>query len=77
MNDIKPLLLFWIKNSAIGFLSLFFLIMGIDLLMGAYALQNPFEFLLSFFASNLIILISAVGCIYVGITIWKQLHQKM
>ena len=42
-------------------LSVLFLIFGIDLLMAAYSLKSPQYFILTFFASNLIILISAVG----------------
>jgi len=41
-------------------LSVIFLIFGIDLLLAAYALKSPQYFILTFFASNLIILISAV-----------------
>jgi len=37
----------------------FFLIFGIQLLISAYQLKNPFWFVMTFFASNLIILISA------------------
>jgi hypothetical protein len=37
----------------------FFLGFGIQLLISAYQLKNPFWFVMTFFASNLIILISA------------------
>jgi len=37
----------------------FFLAFGIHLLISAYRLDNPFWFIMTFFASNLIILISA------------------
>jgi hypothetical protein len=37
----------------------FFLMFGIQLLISAYQLENPFWFVMTFFASNLIILISA------------------
>jgi hypothetical protein len=42
----------------------FFLIFGIHLLISAYQLKNPFWFIMTFFASNLIILIS--GALLVG-----------
>jgi hypothetical protein len=32
-------------------------------LISAYALNNPFEFIITFFAANLIILISAALCL--------------
>ena len=38
----------------------FFLLFGIYLLIAAYHLKNPYSFIMTFFASNLIILISAV-----------------
>ena len=37
----------------------FFLAFGIHLLIAAYSLKDPFDFVMTFFASNLIILISA------------------
>lgn len=38
---------------------IFFFIVGIHLLIAAYQLTNPFTFIITFFASNLMILISA------------------
>jgi di/tricarboxylate transporter len=37
----------------------FFLLFGVHLLLCAYRLKDPFSFIMTFFASNLIILISA------------------
>ncbi len=37
----------------------FFMAFGIHLLIAAYSLKDPFNFVMTFFASNLIILISA------------------
>jgi len=45
---------------ALGILELFFLLFGIYLLVLAYHLTDPFSFVITFFASNLVILISAV-----------------
>jgi hypothetical protein len=56
--------LWWGKNGFIGVLSLFFLIFGIEGLIAAYTLNNPMEFIMYFFSSSLIILISLVGVIY-------------
>ena len=39
---------------------IFFLMVGILLLISAYQLTNPFAFIITFFASNLMILISAI-----------------
>jgi hypothetical protein len=37
----------------------FFIYFGIKVLLGAFSLKDPFSFILTFFASNFIILISA------------------
>ncbi len=39
-------------------ISLFFLVFGIDLIRGAYGLNDPFSFIMTFFAASFIILIS-------------------
>lgn len=57
----------WIKYFFILLLSGAFLVFGIQLLIAAYKLNDPFLFIVSFFSSNLIILISATlffGFIY-------------
>jgi hypothetical protein len=45
---------------ALGVIEVFFLLFGIYLLVLAYHLTDPFAFIMTFFASNLVILISAV-----------------
>ena len=57
-------LLIWIKNIGVLILSLFFLIIGINTLIGSYHLNNPFEFVMYFFSSSLLILVSIAGLIY-------------
>jgi hypothetical protein len=54
----------WVKNFFIGIVSTFFLIFGIQTLVAAYYLNNPMEFIMYFFSSSLIILISLVGILY-------------
>jgi hypothetical protein len=54
--------------------SAFFLYFGIRLLISAYELSDPFTFLVTFFASNFIILISGtliVGFVYRMITVYR------
>jgi len=41
-------------------IGIFFLLFGVYILIAAYHLKNPYAFIMTFFASNLIILISAV-----------------
>lgn len=54
----------------IGAFSVLFLLLGIDTLVAAYHLNNPHEFIMYFFASNLMILVSAVGILYAGIRLY-------
>ena len=49
----------WIKHLALLLAGGFFLLFGINLLISAYQLNDPFSFVMTFFASNFIILISA------------------
>ena len=51
--------IWWIKQIFLVVLGGFYLYFGIHLLISAYQLNNPFTFILTFFASNFIILISA------------------
>jgi len=43
----------------LSFIAVFFILFGINLLYMAYQILDPFSFVITFFASNLIILISA------------------
>ena len=63
-TDQRTRFLHRIKLIFLILISLFFLVFGIQLLIAAYHLNNPFWFVMTFFASNLIILIS--GALLVG-----------
>jgi hypothetical protein len=52
-----------LKMITLILVSIFFLIMGVDLLIAAYGLTDPFTFILVFFAACLMILISAALCL--------------
>lgn len=73
----KPMatIFFWIKHILIILLSCFFLLFGIQILIAAYRLDDPFSFILTFFASNFIILISAT-LIFVFIFRIKNFYAK-
>jgi uncharacterized membrane protein YbhN (UPF0104 family) len=49
-----------LRRIALGIVELFFLLFGVYLLVLAYHLTDPLSFIMTFFASNLVILISAV-----------------
>jgi len=52
--------IFWlIRQVVLILIGAFFLYYGIQLLIASYELKNPFIFVMTFFAANFIILISA------------------
>jgi len=68
----------WGKNIFIALFSLLFLLFGIQALISSYSMKNPLEFIMCFFSSSLIILISIVGIIYPSFRIKTILKlQKM
>lgn len=70
-------LLWWILQVVLIIVGSFFLYYGIELLISAYSLKDPYTFLMTFFASNFIILISAalvIGFAYRMISVYK--HSK-
>jgi TRAP-type C4-dicarboxylate transport system permease small subunit len=48
-----------VRHIFLIIVSCFFLLFGVHVLIAAYQLTDPFSFVMTFFASNLIILISA------------------
>lgn len=50
--------LWWIAQIVCILISLFFLVFGVDLIRGAYGLNDPFSFIMTFFGASFIILIS-------------------
>lgn len=68
----------WILQITLTLVSIFFTIFGIDLLMAAYSLKDPFNFIMTFFAACLIILISitlTAGFIIKMVRVYKQIKQ--
>jgi len=55
----------WIKNISVLLVSLFFLTIGVNTLVGSFNLNHPMEFLMYFFSASLLILVCLVGLIYV------------
>ena len=49
----------WATQIVLALIAIFFIFFGINLLYMAYQLTDPFSFIMTFFASNFIILISA------------------
>jgi len=73
-QDQSPPLRFWLGRVLFTGTAGFFLVFGISLLRGAYRLGTPVEFIMTFFAANLIILISAaLGAGFV-LSIYRRLR---
>ncbi|MBW2631364.1 MAG: hypothetical protein JRC90_06305 [Deltaproteobacteria bacterium] len=66
----------WISKIFIGIASLFLFIRGVEVLIGSYSLNNPAEFIMYFFSSSMLILVSAVGVIYSAIRIFKRIREE-
>jgi nitrogen fixation/metabolism regulation signal transduction histidine kinase len=49
----------WAPQFVLALIAIFFILFGIDILYMAYQITDPFSFVMTFFASNLVILISA------------------
>ncbi len=50
----------WLAAQVVlALIAVFFILFGINILYMAYQITDPFSFIMTFFASNLIILISA------------------
>jgi len=67
-------LLWWIRQCLLVLTACFFLFFGISLFRAAYKLNDPFSFVMTVFASNLIILISAtllIGFVYRMYNVYK------
>lgn len=50
----------WIIHATLALIGVFCVLFGIHILISAYGLNEPFSFVMTFFASNLIILIGIV-----------------
>ena len=52
-------ILWWVRQTFLILVGCFFLAFGILMLISAYKLENPYSFIMAFFASNFVILISS------------------
>ncbi len=70
--------LWWGKNILIAGVSFFFLLFGIETLIGAFYLKNPLEFIMYFFSASFMVLVSLVGIIYPTFQVHSLLrHRKI
>jgi di/tricarboxylate transporter len=68
----------WLRQALLILAGCFFLAFGIHILIAAYKLNDPYSFVMAFFASNLIILISAtliLGFVLRMIRVYRRLKE--
>ena len=71
-------MLWWTRQVVLVLIGSFFLYYGIELLISSYRLKDPYTFIMTFFASNFIILISAtliIGFVYRMVIVYRQLRD--
>ncbi|MBU1140564.1 MAG: hypothetical protein KKD01_04125 [Proteobacteria bacterium] len=71
--------MWWIGQCLLIVAAVFFLVYGISLFRAAYQLNEPFNFIMMIFASNLIILINGtllVGFVLRMINAYKLLKKR-
>ena len=70
----------WLATQIIlALIAIFFILFGINLLYMAYQIPDPFSFIMTFFASNFIILISAtllISFVFKIVTNIRKSKQK-
>ena len=66
------LLIWWFRQVLAALVSCFFIYFGVHILWAAYRLDDPFMFVMTFFASNFIILISVVMLIAF---VYRMVHK--
>lgn len=66
----------WIKQTVVEFLSLLFLVLGVETLIASYQLNNPLNFIMAFFSASLIILVSIVGILYPVVQVYNLFKPK-
>lgn len=72
--------LWWPFQIAFTLISIFFTLFGIDLLVGSYSLKDPFNFIMTFFAASLMILISitlAAGFISKMVRVYRSINYNL
>ena len=70
-----PSVFWWVRQIVFILAAVFFAFFGVQVLISAYTLNDPFSFIMTFFASNLIILISLALLVAFCIQIWRAIKN--
>ncbi len=65
-----------IKAIAVLLLSVFFLVIGVNLLVGSFSMNNPMEFVMTLFSASFIILFCLVGILYAFFRFFPKKSQN-
>ena len=74
-----PGMFWWFRQIILILLGSFFLYYGIELLISSYGLNDPYTFIMTFFASNFIILISGalvIGFAYRMVVVYRNARDN-
>jgi TRAP-type C4-dicarboxylate transport system permease small subunit len=69
----------WLLQVILMLVSGFFLIFGVELMIGAYSLKDPFSFIMTFFAASFIILISlalVITFLIKMVRVYRHIHRQ-
>ncbi len=72
-NNVEPFIpgaFWWARQIVLTLLACLFLLFGVDVMIAAYRLDDPFIFVMSFFSASFIILISITILIGLVYRIW-------
>jgi TRAP-type C4-dicarboxylate transport system permease small subunit len=72
----EKLIPWWVIQIVLALVALFFILFGVNLLYMAYQVNDPFKFIMTFFSSNLIILIGAALFIGFILKIFRGINKK-
>jgi hypothetical protein len=71
LNPMRIRPLWWLGQAGLVLMAGLFLLFGVQLLMAAYDLPDPFTFIMTFFAACLVILISAALLVGFVLRLWS------
>ncbi|WP_299976789.1 hypothetical protein [Desulfobacula sp.] len=69
----------WIFQVSMMLVSIFFLVFGFDLIIGSYSLNDPFSFIMTFFAASFVILISlalSISFLIKMISVYRHINNQ-
>ena len=66
----------WVKNVLIGVVAIAVFFFALETLIGTFQLKNPLEFIMYFFSTSLLLMVSLVGILYPVLQFYQRLKEK-